>query len=396
MYERFIVNTLRVRVGEKRHHIQMLIGPRQTGKTTALRQLLSHVEIPAHSAATSIDTSSRDWLRAQWHVARTMAAASPEKCALLVIDEIQLIDQWSAVVKELWDEDAWNDVDLRVVLSGSSSLLLQHGLAESLTGRFELIRCPHWSLSECEAAFGYGLDDYLMYGGYPGSAQFKDDDARWLDYMVDSVIEPSISKDVIALESIHKPALMRRLFYFGAPYSAQELSYRKMLGQLDDAGNTTTIAHYLDLLGDAGLLCALSKYDPKLLRKRTSSPRLLVYDPSLMTATYGAYRPFLITDPERKGHLVETAVGANLLRRAKQEHFELFWWRDGNDEVDFVASQGDEVIAIEVKSGRVKSTRGLTAFINRYPTARPLIIGSHDHLLEDFLASDKPLFELAR
>ena len=296
------------------------------------------------------------------------------------------------MVKELWDEDAWSGIDLRVVLSGSSSLLLQKGLTEGLTGRFEVIRSTHWTFSECRDAFGYSLDEFLLYGGYPGSAFFIDNEQRWLDYMNDAVIEPSIAKDVIALDEVRKPVLMRRLFHLGAPYSGQEMSYRKILGQLDDAGNATTIAHYLELLSAAGLLCGLQKYDTKLIRQKASSPRLMVYDTALMTATYGQYRPFLLTDPERMGHLVESAVGSYLLARSLADRFEVQWWREGSNEVDFVISQGDAVTAIEVKSGRIKSLRGLTAFVNEHPSAKTIVVGSAECPLEAFLEGAVPLF----
>lgn len=376
---------------EQRQFIQMLIGSRQTGKSTAIRQALDHMGLPCHAALASIDHSSRDWLRAQWIQARNLITeASPS--ALLVIDEVQLVSQWSAVVKELWDEDAWNAVDLRVVLSGSSSLLLQKGLTEGLTGRFEIIHSPHWSYLECKEAFGYSLDDFLLFGGYPGGAPLKSDEQRWLAYLNDAVIDPSISKDVIALDEVRKPALMRKLFQIGAPYSGQELSFRKILGQLDDAGNTTTIAHYLDLLNYAGLLCGLQKFDTKLLREKASSPRLMVYDTALMAATYGPYRDFLLTDPERKGRLVESAVGAFLLARSKVEHFDVRWWREGVHEVDFVLVKGDAITALEVKSGRVKSLKGLSAFVSRNPQAKTLIVGSHACPLETFLTGDVKLF----
>ncbi len=386
-----VVSTLVSRMNETRRYIQMLIGPRQTGKSTAIRQALKQVDLPRHVALASIDSSSRDWLRAQWVQARNLVTPDSPS-ALLVIDEVQLVDQWSAAVKELWDEDAWSGIDLRVMLSGSSSLLLQKGLTEGLTGRFEVIRSTHWSFAECREAFGYTLDEFLYFGGYPGSAPLRQDQQRWLAYMNDSVIDPSIAKDVIALDAVRKPALMRKLFQFGAPYSGQELSYRKIQRQMDDAGNTTTIAHYLDLLGSAGLLRGLQKYDPKPIREKASSPRLMVYDTSLMTATYGPYRDFLLTDPERKGHLVESAVGAYLLAQANERRFDVHWWREGTSEVDFVISQAGESIAVEVKSGRVKSLKGLTAFVNRFPEARTLVVGSAECPLERFLSGEVPLF----
>lgn len=390
-YERPIVKTLVSRMEEPRRFIQMLIGPRQTGKSTAIRQALSHVSIPAHVALAGIDSSTRDWLRAQWSLARNLIDDS-NPSALLIIDEIQLVDQWSSVVKELWDEDAWSGIDLRVLLSGSSSLLLQRGLKEGLTGRFEIVRSTHWSLTECSDAFGYTLDEFLYFGGYPGGAPLRGEKERWLEYMNDSVIEPSISKDVVAMEEVRKPALMQRLFRLGSSYSAQELSYRKIMGQLDDAGNTTTLAHYLSLLNDAGLLCGLTKFDPKMIRERSSSPRFMVYDTSLMVATYGMYRDFLLIDPERRGHPVESAIGAYLLARSKVDHFEVHWWRDGKDEVDLVLSQGESVLAIEVKSGRVKSLGGLAAFVGRFPQAKALVVGSAECPVEAFLRGEIALF----
>ncbi|WP_165253674.1 ATP-binding protein [Adlercreutzia sp. ZJ304] len=390
-YERSVVNTLVDRLEAPRRFIQMLVGPRQTGKSTALRQAVKKISIPQHIALASIDSSSRDWLRAQWTQARNMI--SPDNpVALLIIDEVQLVDQWSAVVKELWDEDSWSGIDLRVALSGPSSLLLQKGLKEGLTGRFEIIRSTHWDYLECRSAFGYSLDDFLFYGGYPASAQLISDKSRWLDYMNDAVIEPSISRDVISLDEVRKPALMRRLFYLGAPYSGQELSYRKMLGQLDDAGNATTLAHYLELLNGAGLLCGLQKHDPKLLRQKASSPRLMVYDTSLMTAVYGLNREYLLTDPERRGHLVESAVGAYLLARSIKERFDVYWWRENNSEVDFVLHNGEAVTAIEVKSGRVKSLKGTTEFLRQYPHAKLIVVGSNDAPLEQFLLGNTSLF----
>ncbi|MCI1665941.1 MAG: ATP-binding protein [Atopobiaceae bacterium] len=388
-YERPLVSTLLERVGEPRRFMQVVVGPRQSGKTTAISQMLSKVDLPHHMVRASQDiVDSQAWLRREWDQARLLAGKDGH--AILVIDEVQMVRQWSSVVKALWDADTDADLDLQVVLTGSSSLLLRKGLTEGLTGRFELISCNQWDYPECRDAFGYTLDDYLFFGGYPGAASLRGDEGRWLGYMTNSVIAPSVTRDVVSLEAVHKPAVMERLFSLGAAYSAQELSYRKILGQLDDAGNTTTIAHYLELLSNAGLLTGLQKYSEKLLRTRASSPRLMVHDTSLMVASYGMYRDFLLTDPERRGHLVESAVGAYLLRRSFAEGFQVFWWREGTDEVDFVVQQGMSRTAIEVKSGRVKGLGGLDVFCGRYPGTRSLVIGSADAPLEAFLSGEVP------
>ncbi|QTB90057.1 ATP-binding protein [Bifidobacterium saguini] len=392
-YERILVQRLAGRLNEPRRFIQVVVGPRQTGKTTAVRQALEKVRFEHRFARASQNlTMPREWLRREWDEARMLAHRS-DAPVILVVDEIQMIPQWSSVVKALWDEDTDNGTNLLVVLTGSSALLLQKGLRESLTGRFELLRSQQWDYRECRDAFGMSLDDYLFFGGYPGALPLRDDVERWLAYMTDSIINPSILNDVIGLERITKPALMQALFSLGSAYSAQELSYRKIMGQLDDAGNTTTIAHYLNVLSDAGLLTGIQKYSDKTVRKRASSPRLAVHDTALMTASYGPNRSMLLTDANRRGHLVESAVGAYLLRRSAQEGFEVNWWRDKNNrEVDFVVSSGTSRTAIEVKSGRIRRLDGLDAFCAEYPGTATIVVGSYETPLEDFLLGRVPLF----
>jgi len=405
-YERALVAVLKQRVAEPRRYMQVVVGPRQTGKTTILRQLVAKLDTPVHFVRASQDiVQSQDWLRREWEEARRLLRKTAtlfkeedsrtEKqlpSVLLIIDEIQMVSQWSSVVKALWDEDTDADRNIQVIITGSSSLLLTKGLHEALTGRFELHFCEQWDITECEAAFGYSLDEYLFFGGYPGSAPLIDNKQRWLEYVQNSIIAPSIAKDVIALQNIHKPAVMQALFTLGAAYSGKEVSYRKLLGQLDDAGNATTIAGYLDLLSKAGLMSGLQKYSKQLLKIRASSPRLIVHDTSLMVASYGQYRDFLLTDPERRGHLVESAVGAYLIKRAKREGFEVFWWRDGAAEVDFVIQSGRDCTAIEVKSGRIKDRRGLDTFVARHACTHSLIIGTNNTSLDAFLRGEVSLF----
>lgn len=388
---RAIVKDIRERIEEHRRFIQIVIGPRQTGKTTAVTQALAGYALPHLFVEATKGESDADWLRAQWYRARNQLSATTPS-ALLVVDEVQYVKNWSSVVKTLWDEDTRGGLDLRVVLTGSSATLIQEGLNESLNGRFELIHSTHWTLEECREAFGYDLDDFLFFGGYPGAATLRNDGARWLRYLRSSIIEPSIANDALLLDDVRKPELMRRLFDVGAAYSAQEISYRKLLGQLDDRGNTATIAHYLKLLSSAGLMSGLPKYDPKLLREKASSPRLMVHNTALMTASFGRRRSRLLTDPELRGHLVESAVGAYLINRSKLDDFDVSWWRDGNDEVDFVIASGDDVTAIEVKSGRVKTTSGMTRFMLENPGANSLVVGSPECPLERFLLGKVDLF----
>lgn len=390
MYERALTGKLKQRLAGPRSFIQVVMGPRQTGKTTAIKQAVKASGLPFRVA--SADSSrqlSGEWIELEWRQARSLVEQGGR--SILVLDEIQKVSGWSETVKALWDEDSWNDVDLLVVVSGSSSLLLGSGLSESLAGRFELLRSTHWSLFEMSEAFGYSLEDYLTFGGYPGAAILKSDVDRWREYMRDSIVEATISRDVLQMEDVRKPALMRALFELGAQYSAQEISYRKLLGQLDDKGNTDTVRHYLDLLSRAGMMSGLQKYDLKQVRSRASSPRLMVHDPSLMFAMWRGSGD-LLADPSLRGHLVETAVGARLIARSNAEGFDLYWWRDGDLEVDFVAKRSDGALAaIEVKSGRI-SKSGMTEFLKQNPGAKPIVVGDANTPVEQFLRDEIPIF----
>ncbi|MCL2694591.1 MAG: ATP-binding protein, partial [Oscillospiraceae bacterium] len=334
MFKRLLASQLAERLNEPRRFIQIVAGPRQTGKTTAVLQALETLNAPNHFvSADEPGLAQTEWLRNEWEQARALAKTGE---AILVIDEIQKIGKWSSIVKLLWDEDTRLRMPLKVILTGSSPLLLQKGLAESLMGRFEILYSPHWSFAECREAFGYSLDDFLFFGGYPGAAALVRDENRWARYMGTSIVEPTISQDILMMEEVRKPALLRSLFMLGSGYSAQELSFTKMLGQLQDAGNTVTLAHYLDLLGKANMLTGLQNYSGSQIRTRKSSPRFMVYDTSLMTYADGANRRRLLDNAADRGRLVESAVGAYLLARGKEEGFEVYWWRDRSDEVDFV------------------------------------------------------------
>lgn len=347
------------------------------GKTTLARQALAAVDLPAHSASADEPTlRDRVWLAQQWDAARMLARGAP-RGALLVLDEVQKVTGWSETVKALWDADTAAGRDLRVVLLGSAPLLVQRGLTESLAGRFEIIRVPHWSWPEMRDAFGWDLDRYVYFGGYPGAAPLVDDEPRWARYVRDALIETTVSRDVLLLTRVDKPALLRRLLDLACAYSGQVLSYTKMLGQLQDAGNTTTLAHYLDLLGGAGMATGLEKFAGEAHRRRGSSPKLQVYNNALVTAL--AQRSFASArgDPEVWGRLVESAVGAHLLNTTPGTGAEVLYWRERNREVDFVVRRGDRLAAIEVKAGRRRDALpGMAAFDAAFhPGARWLVGG---------------------
>jgi uncharacterized protein len=383
-FERAQVTVLTSRLREPRRFMQVVAGPRQVGKTTLVIQALARLGVP-HVFASADEPTLRDgaWLAAQWERARAEASASPEG-AVLAIDEVQKAPQWSETVKRLWDEDGRSGLPLRVVLLGSSPLLVQQGLTESLAGRFEIIRAPHWSLTEMRAAFGFDLEAYLAFGGYPGAAPLVGEEERWRRYLLDALIETTIARDVLLMTRVDKPSLLRRTFELGCRTSGQILSYTKMLGQLQEAGNTTTLAHYLELLTGAGMLTGLSKYAGEVVRQRGSSPKLQVFNTALMTAIAGA------ADPARsatfRGRLAESAVGAHLVNAAADGDLEVFYWRERDREVDFVVSSGPDLLAIEVKSGAARTHQpGLDAFTRAFPRARPLVVGGDGVPLEAFL-----------
>ncbi|TAK84089.1 MAG: ATP-binding protein [Betaproteobacteria bacterium] len=379
---------LRKRLAEPRRFIQVVAGPRQTGKTTLARGVAESSGAPFHYASADEPTlRGRGWIAEQWELARARTREAGARGALLVLDEVQKVPGWSESVKRLWDEDTRAKRPLKVVVLGSAPLLIQRGLTESLAGRFEVLRLPHWSYAEMREAFGFSLEQYLFHGGYPGAASLVREPERWARYVVDSLIETTISRDVLLLTRVDKPALLRRLFEVGCRHSGQILSYTKMLGQLQDAGNATTLAHYLDLLAGAGMLAGLQKFAGRAVRSRGSIPKLQVLNTALMTAQSGMRLEEARANREYWGRLVESAVGAHLANAAATGACELFYWRERNREVDFVARAGRALTAIEVKSGRSGDAQpGMEAFTAAFKPARRLIVGGDGIALEEFLA----------
>lgn len=385
-FKRSYAAILTARLGEPRRFLQVVAGPRQVGKTTLVQQVLADSKLP--SVFVSADEPAlRDaaWLTAQWERARL--AATGKQGAVLALDEAQKIPDWSETVKRLWDEDSRARVPLRVILLGSAPWLMQRGLSKSPTGRFEILALPHWSLAEMREAFGFSLEQYLYFGGYPGAAPLAADPPRWRRYLLDALVETTIARDVLLLTRVDKPALLRRLFELGCRYSGQVLSYTKMLGHLHDAGNTTTLAHYLDLLAGAGMLTGVPKYSGNAMRQRGSSPKLQVLNTALLTALSGLSPAEARADHEFWGRLVESAVGAHLANAAAVGVCELFYWRERNREVDFVLRAGRTVVAIEVKSGRSPDTLpGLAAFTEAFKPRRTLLVGRDGVPVEEFLS----------
>ena len=378
--------------------IVALTGPRQTGKTTMIRQALRRVDFAsrhlpvdeslaehAHKPNEEGDSLRTAWLLDAWKKARQNAEQGA-RGFVLALDEIQYVKGWSTIVKTQWDRDRRTGCPLRVIVCGSAPWTMLTGGHETIVGRFMPVHARHWSFSEMSAAFGFSVDQYLFFGGYPGTASVAGNLEVWRKAVLDTIIAPAIERDIVALTRVDKPSLMRRLMELAARYSGQMLSYNKMLGQLQEAGNTTTLATYLDLLSDARLVTGLPRYSAKPYLGRASSPKLNVLNTALMTA------PLTYTFEEARadrtfwGRLVESGVGAHLHNTAGHE-VELSSWRDGAHEVDFVLSRGPNLVGIEVKSGpRVGRLSGLAEFRKRFPGARTLVVGERGVPLDEFLS----------
>lgn len=398
-FERNEINILKQRLGEAPRLIIIVSGPRQVGKTTMVRQALpvnsscfvaADQPVPEtidpfseHAGSAIIDTDlagsplTSKWLIDQWQQARAQAVALPSgERYVLAIDEIQKIPRWSEVVKGLWDADRANELPLHVILLGSSPWLVQKGLTESLMGRYESISLTHWSYPEMQVAFDFSLDEYIYFGGYPGSAGFIRDEPRWQSYVRGALIHPSIEKDILQMRRVDKPALLKTLFELGCgAYSGQIISYTKLQGQLQDAGNTVTLAHYLDLLSQAGLLTGLQKYAGKKHRQRASSPKLNACNTALISALSGYTFEQAKNDRSFWGRLVESAVGAHLINTAT-DHCVVQYWRESSCEVDFVLSNHHTIVALEVKSGTsFAAPKGLNIFTKKFKGAKQIIVG---------------------
>jgi uncharacterized protein len=386
VYYRPQYKALLKRLQEPRRFVQVLAGPRQSGKTTLARQVMDSLKLPTwYASADEPALKSTSWIEQQWEAARLAVSESKAAGGVLILDEIQKIPGWSETMKRLWDADSRKKIPLRVVVLGSAPLLIQKGLTESLAGRFEVLPVTHWSFTEMRSAFGWSLDQYIYFGGYPGAASLINDRDRWAQYILQSLIETTISRDILLMTRVDKPALLRQLFHLGCSYSGQVVSYQKLVGQLQDAGNTTTLAHYLDLLQGAGMLAGLQKYAGNELRRRGSSPKLLVLNTAFISAQSHITLSEAKRQPDFWGRLVESAVGAHLMNGSVGTPILVHYWREASDEVGFILHRGKWTTAIEVKSGRRReSLSGITKFAELYRPQRKLLVGTDGMPLEEF------------
>lgn len=389
MFERTYCKVIKERLEEPRKFIQIVTGPRQVGKTTMVKQVLSTLKAPwLMYSADDVPTSQRGWISDCWENARIKLRADNCESVVLVIDEVQKITGWSEVVKKMWDEDTFHDTPIKVLLLGSSRVLLERGLADSLAGRFETIRVPHWTYGEMRDAFGFSLEQYIFFGGYPAVADLITNEDRWAEYIRSSIIDATINKDVLVDAVVNKPALLRQTFELAAAYSGEILSLTKMIGRMQDAGNTTTLSSYLRLLDDSGLVCGLQKYAVDNSRRRASVPKYQVYNNALKSIFCEASFKEALNDRKLWGHLFESAIGCHIVNAAYSYRMQPYYWRDGDNEVDYVLKSGSKVLGMEVKSSHEKYNHGLSAFRERFSPHAAFVVGYEGYPAEDFLTTD--------
>ena len=386
MFKRTITNAIIHRLSEKRKFIQIILGPRQVGKSTAIRQATKELSYPTVYALADLPVPpDHKFIAQHWDEARSLAKGGGK--VILVLDEIQKIEGWSNIVKKFWDEDTREGKNIQVVLLGSSALMIQKKLPESLAGRFEIIRFPHWSYLECHKAFKCNLEDYIFYGGYPGGYELMDDEIRWKQFVTDSFIETAITRDIMILADIQKPVLLRRLLYLGCEYGGQILSYGKILGDLNDVGSKLTLMNYQRYLELAFLMGGLQAWKGSGIYRQKSPPKWLPLNTALMTALSSKSKKEMISDKKFYGRLVEVAVGAYLYNQALVNRSEIYYWREENDEIDFIVKYGEKLLAIEVKTGFEYGGKAFDVFQKKYPKAQILLVGEYGVNVEKFLST---------
>ena len=390
MYKRVQYDILRKRMTEERRFIQIIMGPRQVGKSTLMKQVVRDLDISyLFYTADGVPVTNFGWISDCWSAARAKMKMEGLSEMILVIDEIQKIKNWSEVVKKEWDSDTFYDIPLKVVLLGSSRVMLDKGLADSLQGRFERIILSHWSFAEMRDAFGFTLEQFVYFGAYPGAASLIDDTDRWRDYISGSIVDATINKDILVNENVAKPALLRQAFELSSAYSGQELSLTKMVGQLSDAGNASTIAGYLNLLSQAGLVGGLNKYANDMARKKNSVPKHQVYNNALKTLY--CEKPFedAVLDRKLWGRIFESAVGAHIMSQAYAGKYKVYYWRTNPGcEVDYILEKQGRLIAIEVKSNDDEKSEGLMTFKKIFKPIQSIVVGNGGMKPEDFLSAN--------
>ena len=390
-HSRYLLEQIVERLEEPRHLLQVIVGPRQVGKTTMCRQIVSKWRgLIQYHTADSVPVANQGWIDGIWEAIRRQMKFQQASEAVLIIDEIQKIENWSEIVKKNWDLDTMNGVNLKVIILGSSRALIKQGLSESLLGRFELNILGHWSYSEMKKVFGFTPEQYAFFGAYPGAAKLVGNEKRFKDYIRDSIIESVVSKDILQLTKVNKPALLRQIANVGISYSSQIISYNKLMGNFSDSGNTTTLSHYIQMLDEAGIVCGLQKYSSKKIMPKQSIPKFQVHNQALFSSLMPVPFSGAQLDYALWGRFVESAVGAHLFaEKSRLNGGKIWYWRESEGrntyEVDFVFEYNGKTLGIEVKSGSGQ-VKGFAKFKEHFPEAMTLLVGNDGMPWQEFIA----------
>ena len=395
MYKRAQLSVLESRMAESRRTIHVVMGPRQVGKSTMIDQFVEHTSDPySLFSADGVGKTNTDWISEKWYEVRTKMMLYGENEHILIIDEIQKIAGWSETVKKEWDQDTRDKRNLKVILLGSSRLLIQKGLEESLEGRYETLKMGYWEWEEMREAFGFTMEQFIYFGGFPGLAPYINDEDRWRKMMEDSIISPILNRDILDIEEIRNPSLLRQVFEIGSMYSSQEISLNKMQGVVN-SGTVPTISSYLRILDETMLVKPLYKYDNSTIKTRNSVPKMQAYNNAFRNSYCQHTFEEAVMNKVEWGRQVESAVGAYLAGRSVFDGFQLLFWRDEKkNECDYVLKKGESLIAIEVKSGHADNIEGYLAFKNRFGRniVNSFIVGPEGLPLEDFFKLNIPSF----
>lgn len=395
MYKRKQLSVLESRMAESRRTIHVVMGPRQVGKSTMIDQFVEHTSVPySLFSADGVGKTNTDWISEKWYEVRTKMMLYGENEHILIIDEIQKIAGWSETVKKEWDQDTRDKRNLKVILLGSSRLLIQKGLEESLEGRYETLKMGYWEWEEMREAFGFTMEQFIYFGGFPGLAPYINDEDRWRKMMEDSIISPILNRDILDIEEIRNPSLLRQVFEIGSMYSSQEISLNKMQGVVN-SGTVPTISSYLRILDETMLVKPLYKYDNSTIKTRNSVPKMQAYNNAFRNSYCQHTFEEAVMNKVEWGRQVESAVGAYLAGRSVIDGFQLLFWRDEKkNECDYVLKKGESLIAIEVKSGHADNIEGYLAFKNRFGRniVNSFIVGPEGLPLEDFFKLNIPSF----
>ena len=393
MYKRAQLSVLESRMAESRRTIHVVMGPRQVGKSTMIDQFVEHISVPySLFSADGVGKTNTDWISEKWYEVRTKMMLYGENEHILIIDEIQKIAGWSETVKKEWDQDTRDKRNLKVILLGSSRLLIQKGLEESLEGRYETLKMGYWEWEEMREAFGFTMEQFIYFGGFPGLAPYINDEDRWRRMMEDSIISPILNRDILDIEEIRNPSLLRQVFEIGSMYSAQEISLNKMQGVVN-SGTVPTISSYLRILDETMLVKPLYKYDNSTIKTRNSVPKMQAYNNAFRNSYCQHTFEEAVMNKVEWGRQVESAVGAYLAGRSVIDGFQLLFWRDEKkNECDYVLKKGESLRAIEVKSGHADNIEGYLAFKNRFGRniVNSFIVGPEGLPLEDFFKLNIP------